>query len=99
EENCGQEGDSMKKEMKKKGSAQKSVAPKKKLAKKKAAPKKAQMKMKAGGKKTPSGETASVLKKQVREKSQSVDTMAFAPEGLGSRSGEESGDLQGLSNV
>ncbi|PYT36788.1 MAG: hypothetical protein DMG45_26535, partial [Acidobacteria bacterium] len=28
-----------------------------------------------------------------------VDTVAFALEGLGARSGEQSGDLQGLSNV
>ena len=72
---------------------------KKQLAKRKAAPKKAEMKTKAGGKKTTSGETASGLKKQVQGKSQSVDTVAFAPEGLGPRSGEQSGDLQGLSNV
>jgi hypothetical protein len=32
-------------------------------------------------------------------KSQSVDTVAFALTGLGARSGEQSGDLQGLSNV
>jgi hypothetical protein len=32
-------------------------------------------------------------------KSQSVDTVAFALKGLGARSGEQSGDLQGLSNV
>jgi N utilization substance protein A len=37
--------------------------------------------------------------KQVRGKSQSVDTVAFVPEGLGARSGEQAGDLQGLSNV
>ena len=36
---------------------------------------------------------------QVRGKSQSVDTVAFTPKGLGARSGEQSGDLQGLSNV
>ncbi|MGB7435843.1 MAG: hypothetical protein WBR26_07950 [Candidatus Acidiferrum sp.] len=28
-----------------------------------------------------------------------MDTVAFAPKGLGARSGEQSGDLQGLSNV
>jgi hypothetical protein len=33
------------------------------------------------------------------EKSQSVETVPFALEGLGARSGEQSGDLQGLSNV
>ena len=79
--------------------AKKRVTPKKKLAKKKAAPKKAEMKTKIGGKKTTGGKTAGALKKQVRGKSQSVDAMAFALEGLRARSGEQSGDLQGLSNV
>ena len=88
----------MKKAAKKK-LAKKRVTPKKKLAKKKATPKEAEMKTKPGGKKTTSGKTAAALKKQVREKSQSVDTVAFALEGLESRSGEQSGDLQGLYNV
>jgi hypothetical protein len=39
------------------------------------------------------------LKKRVRIERQSVDTVAFAPEGLATRSGGQSGDLQGLSNV
>jgi hypothetical protein len=69
------------------------VTPKKKLAKKRAAPKKAKMKTKVGGK------TAGALKKQVREKSQSVETVAISREGLGARLGQQSGDLQGLSNV
>jgi hypothetical protein len=77
----------------------KRLTPKKKLAKKKAAPKKAEVKTKAGGEKTTRGKTAGALKKQVREKSQSVDTVAFGLEGLGRQSGEQSGDLQGLSNV
>jgi len=37
--------------------------------------------------------------KRVQVKSQSVDTVALAPEGLGAQSGEQSGDLQGLSNI
>ena len=45
------------------------------------------------------GKTAGALKKQVRQKSQSVDTVSFALKGRGARSGEQSGDLQGLSNV
>jgi hypothetical protein len=69
------------------------------LAKKKAAPKKAEVKTKAGGKKTTRRKTAGALKKQAREKNQSVDTVAFGLEGLGPQSGEQSGDLQGLSNV
>jgi hypothetical protein len=59
-----------------------------KLAKKKAAPKKKAI-----------GKTARAAKKRVRGKSQTVDTVAFAPEGLAARSGGQSGDLQGLSNV
>jgi hypothetical protein len=88
----------MKKAIKKK-LTKKRVTPKKKLAKKKASPKKPEVKTKAGGKKTTGGKTASALKKQVRGKSQSVDTVAFALEGQGARAGEQSGDLQGLSNV
>ncbi len=38
-------------------------------------------------------------KKTPRGKSQSVDTVSFEPKGLGARSGGQSGDLQGLSNV
>jgi hypothetical protein len=79
--------------------AKKRVTPKRKLARKKAAPEKAAGKTKVGGKKTTGGKTAGALKKQVRSKSQSVDTVAFALDGLGARSGEQSGDLQGLSNV
>jgi hypothetical protein len=82
----------MKKTVKKK-LAKKRVTPKKKLEKKKATPKKADVKTRAGGK------TAGTLDKQVRGKSQSVDTVGFELEGLGARSGEQSGDLQGLSNV
>jgi hypothetical protein len=82
-----------------KKAAKKRVTSKKKLAKKKAAPKKAEVKTRVGGKRTTGGKTVGALKKQVRGKSQSVDTVAFAPEGLGTRAGEQSGDLQGLSNV
>ena len=88
----------MKKAMERK-LARKRVTPKKKLAKKKAAPKKAEVKTKVGGKNRTGGKTAGALKKQVRGKSQSVNTVAFALEGLGARAGEQSGDLQGLSNV
>ena len=81
-----------KKQLKSKRTAGKKVS-------KKAAPKKAEVQTKVGGKKTTGGKTAGALKKQVRGKSQSVDTVAFTPKGLGARSGEQSGDLQGLSNV
>jgi N utilization substance protein A len=70
-----------------------------KLVKKKATPKKAGAKTKAGARKTAVGKTASAAKKPVRGKSQTVDTVAFAPEGLAARSGGQSGDLQGLSSL
>ena len=73
--------------------------PKKKLAKKKPALKKAALKTKALGQKTTSARTPTALRTRVRGKSQSVDTEAFAPEALRERSGGQSGDLQGLSNV
>jgi len=88
----------MKKRAKKK-LAMKRGTPKKKLAKKKAPQKKAAVKTKAVGNKTVVAKTVSAPKKQVREKSQSVDTVAFLPEGPGTRSGGQSGDLQGLSSV
>ncbi len=92
-----------KKRTKSKRTAGKTVAPMKKTAKRKLAKKtvtpKKKLKTKVGGKKTTGGKTAGTFKKQVRGKSRSVDTVAFAPEGLGERSGEQSGDLQGLSNV
>src|SRR5882724_3983928 len=83
----------------KKKQDKKRTTPRTMLAKKNAAPKKGELKTKVGGKKTTSGKTAGALKKQVRGKSQNVDTVAFALEGLGPHSGEQSGDLQGLSNV
>jgi N utilization substance protein A len=75
------------------------VTPKKKLAKKNAVPKKVEAKTKAGARKIALGKTARAAKKRVRGKSQTVDTVAFAPEGLAARSGGQSGDLQGLSSL
>jgi hypothetical protein len=82
----------------------KKLAPMKKAiemkpALRKVTPKKAEVKPKASGKTTTGGKTADALEEQVRPKSQSVETLPFALEGLGARSGEQSGDLQGLSNV
>jgi len=94
--------------------AGKKVTPRKKLAKKlankkrgipkkkstkKPAPKKATLQTKAVGKKTIVAKTVRVHKKRVREKSQSVDTVAFSLEEPGARSGRQSGDLQGLSSI
>jgi hypothetical protein len=73
--------------------------PKKKSAKKKPSPKKAALKTKTVGKKTIGTKTVSTLKKRVRKKNQSVDTVAFSPEEPVARSGRLSGDLQGLSTV
>jgi hypothetical protein len=63
------------------------AATKKKVAKKKTLPKKAAPKKTA------------LKKMKVRGKNQRVDTVAYEPEGLGPRSGGQSGDLQGVSNI
>ena len=88
----------MKKAAKKK-LTKKRATPRKMLAKKKTALKRVEIKAKVRGKKTTGGKTPGALKKMVQGKSQSVDTVAFALEGLGARAREQSGDLQGLSNV
>ena len=62
------------------------------IPKRKSAPKKAEVKTRVGEKKT-------IRRKRVRSERQSVDTVAFALEGLAARSGGQSGDLQGLSNA
>jgi len=67
------------------------AAPKKKPAKKVQASKPAVKK--AAPKKKPV-----VKKSRPRGKSEGVDSVVFEPKGLGSRSGGQSGDLQGLSN-
>ena len=54
---------------------------------------------KVGAKKMAGDKTVASAKKQVRRKSLSADTETFALEGSMARSGEQSGDLQGLSNV
>src|SRR6266571_8448966 len=78
----------------KKKPAMKRKTPRTKLAKKKAAQKRVSVKKKAVGK-----TVVNVVKKQVREKGKSVDTEAFLPEEPLTRSGRQSGDLQGLSSV
>jgi hypothetical protein len=50
-------------------------------------------------KKTAARKTARAAKERVRGKSQTVDSVAFLPEGLAARSGGQSGDLQGLSSL
>ena len=95
---AGKKGKPLKKTVKK-NLAKKRGTPKKKLAKKKPALKKPAVKTtKAHGKKTTSAKTPAARRTQAREKSQSVDTEAFALEGQRARGGQ-SGDLQGLSNI
>ena len=95
---AGKKGKPLKKTVKK-NLAKKRGTPKKKLTKKKYALKKAAVKTKALGQKTTGARSPTALRKRVRGKSQSVDTVAFAPEALRERSGGQSGDLQGLSNI
>jgi hypothetical protein len=76
----------------------------KKVARKKAKPVKKARKPKltrksAAGRKAAAGKTTDVATKRVRGKSETVNTVAFAPEGLSARSGGQSGDLQGLSSL
>ena len=65
------------------------AATKKKVAKKKTLPKKA----------APKKTALKKMKVKVRGKSQNVNTVAYETEGLGPRSGGQSGDLQGVSNI
>ena len=96
---AGKKGKPLKKTVKK-NLAKKRGTPKKKLAKKKPALKKAPMKTtKTLGQKKPGARTPTALRTRGRGKSQSVDTEAFAPEAVRERSGGQSGDLQGLSNI
>jgi hypothetical protein len=83
----------------KKLASKKRGTPKKKSAKKKPAQKGAAVKIKVVGKKTIGAKTVRALKKRVGRKSQSVNTVAFSPEGPVAHSGRQSGDLQGLSSV
>jgi hypothetical protein len=69
-----------------------------KVAGKKVKPIKKALKRKPA-KKTAARKTARAAKERVRGKSQTVDTVAFVPEGLAARSGGQSGDLQGLSSL
>ena len=96
---AGKKGKPLKKTVKKNLANKKRGTPKKKLAKKQPALKKAAVRTKALGKKTTGARTPTALRTRVRGKSQSVDTEAFAPEALRERSGGQSGDLQGLSNI
>lgn len=71
----------------------------KKSSKRTPARKKAAGKRAVVGEKTIRAKTARVVDKRAREKSNRGDVVPFSAEGPASRSGEQSGDLQGLSNV
>jgi hypothetical protein len=88
-----------KKPTKSKRTAGKKTTPKKKLAKKKLAPKKAAAKRKTAARKTIGGKSAGAAKKQTRKKRKRVDADAFSLQEPRARKAEQSGDLQGLSNV
>jgi hypothetical protein len=71
----------------------------KKATGKKPTPKKIAAKKTVPAKKAAPKKKKRLEKKRVRGKSQSVETVVFEPKGLGARSGGQSGDLQGLSNL
>jgi len=86
------------KHTKRKSTAGKRVAPMRKTTKSKPAKKKRAHKKK-WGKKKKAPKKASAHNRQVLWKSQSVDMVAFALEEPEAMPGEQSGDLQGLSNI
>jgi hypothetical protein len=81
------------------------MAPKKKSKKKQSKPKKAAVKKArkkpAAKKKVAPKKRKKTLRKKspLAEKAQDVKSVSFRPEGLRSRSGGQSGDLQGLSSI
>ena len=94
---------SKKKTTKSKKPASKKVTPRKgkapkKLVKKGAAPKKAAKKSKPSGKKTLSRKSALPTAKRIAQSSRSSEAVFSRPRRV-SQPGEQSGDLQGLSNI
>jgi hypothetical protein len=73
--------------------------PKKRALKKQRPPKKSSQRTRAASKASTSGKTASAAKKRTRKISERRDTSVFSPETSEARSGVQSGDLQGLSQV
>jgi hypothetical protein len=80
---------SPRKKASKKKTRQKARRGKRTASKKKLTAKKNLLRSKRPGKK----------KKRVRGRSETIDTIVFVPKGLGSRSGGQSGDVQGLSGI
>jgi hypothetical protein len=87
-----------KKPARKEATLKKRKAPKK-MVKKSAAPKKAVAKSKSVGKKALSPKTAVPIKKRITQTSRSADDAVLSRPRRGSHSGEQAGDLQGLSNL
>ncbi len=88
-----------KKKAKKKPAA-KSASSQRRLATKRKSVKKRQVvKTKSTVRKGIGAKTASPLREPVQPKSQTIDTFAFPREARGARSGQQSGDLQGLSSI
>ena len=83
----------------KKKTAAKKAAPRKKLSKKKATHKKPDATKKIAGNKAVATKTASELSKRILEENRALDAASFPPRGRAVRSGQQSGDLQGLSRV
>ena len=81
----------------KRASRGKVAATKKRTQKKMRTPKKSSMPASAPNKARTKSKTASAAKKGTRRTRERRDTLAFSGETLGSRSGVQSGDLQGLS--
>lgn len=77
----------------------KAPAKSRKPVRQKSAPNKSAAKKKALFKKTAPKKKAASKKKRVRGRSEDVNTVTFEPKGLGARSGGQSGDLQGLSDI
>jgi hypothetical protein len=86
-----------KKSTPKRASRRKVAATKKRTQKKMRTPKKSSKPASAPHKATTRGKTASAAKKGTRRTRERRDTLAFSDEKVGSRSGVQSGDLQGLS--
>lgn len=78
--------------------ARKRTSPKKNRAKKKTAPKRAAAKTRHSGRKA-ARKKPRATRIPAAMKSPIMDTEAFTREGLRARSGGQSGDLQGLSNI
>jgi N utilization substance protein A len=83
----------------KRPAGKKRTIPKKKSTNKGTQEKGTKTKTKAVGKKAISRRTVSSSTKKLREKSRGADTVSLRREGQRSRSGGQSGDLQGLSNI